>query len=90
MIDNALSGHLGAYYRSQLAISELKTAIFELLASTSLAGLTNAEIGRALGIYHGHIGHEGHVSRTLLGLMEQEGVVQQDDESKRWNLIVRA
>ena len=34
----------------------------------------------------GHVRHEGHVSRTLLGLMESEEVVRQDTESKKWFL----
>jgi len=48
--------------------------------------LTNAEIGRSLGIYAGHVDHEGHIPRTLLALMEKEGVVQQDPASKRWKI----
>lgn len=48
--------------------------------------MTNAEIGRSLGIYAGHVGHEGHIPRTLLALMESDGVVSQDEKSKRWVL----
>jgi hypothetical protein len=39
-----------------------------------------------LGIYQGHIGHEGHVSRTILGLLEAEQVVVQNKETKLWSL----
>lgn len=31
------------------------------------------------------MGHEGHISRSLLAIMESKGVVQQD-EDKRWTL----
>ena len=75
-----------AYRDAQRALADLKGAIYELLSSRTDGELTNAEIGRALGIYAGHVGHEGHVSRTLLALMESDGVVEQDEDSKRWRL----
>ncbi len=87
MTTNRRLNRATAYHRAQLAISELKTAVLEFLQESDETGLTNAEIGRGLGIYHGHVGHEGHVSRTLLGLMEQEGVVRQDEDSKRWIVV---
>lgn len=73
------------YTRAQRAMADLKGAVYELLA-TAPNGLSNAEIGRRLGIYQGHVGHEGHVSRTLLGLLEAEEVVTQDKSSKLWTL----
>ena len=75
-----------AYERAQRAILELKRSIHELLATSPPEGLQNAEIGRALGIYMGHAGHEGHIPRVLLGLMENEGAVVQDPGTKRWRL----
>lgn len=66
-------------------MAELKGVAYELL-DTAAEGLTNAEIGRALGIYQGHVGHEGHVSRTILALLESEEVAIQDSTSKRWVL----
>jgi DNA-binding IclR family transcriptional regulator len=72
------------YLRAQRAVAELKAAIVQLLQLHP--SLTNAEIGRSLGIYHGHVGHEGHIPRTLLALLEEEGIAQQDQKSKRWNL----
>ncbi len=74
------------YTRAQRAMAELKGAAYELLAS-SPKGLTNAEIGRRLGIYQGHVGHEGHISRTILALLESEEVVRQDKGSKRWTAL---
>jgi len=54
---------------AQQAIVDLKTAIHNTLFQKP-DGLSNAEIGRLLGIYHGHSGkHEGHISRVLLDLM---------------------
>ena len=75
-----------AYKMAQSAIAELKSSIYLLLSSCDDNGLSNAEIGRALGIYHGHIGHEGHIPRTLLAIMEHEGAVEQNAETKRWLL----
>jgi DNA-binding IclR family transcriptional regulator len=73
------------YRTAQLAIAELKAAVLEVISRGPESGLKNAEIGRALGIYRGHEGHEGHISRTLLAMLEEEGVVRQD-EDKRWSL----
>lgn len=74
------------YERAQEAMTQLKIAIHDLLCMSCANGLTNAEIGRQLGIYAGHKGHQGHVSRTLLSTMEIEGVVKQDPASRRWAL----
>ena len=74
------------YMRAQRGLSDIKAAIHDLLSECGESGLSNAEIGRALGIYAGHEGHEGHIPRTLLALMEVEGVVGQDHETKRWRL----
>lgn len=75
------------YKQAQLGITELKSAIFELL-ERSKTGLTNADIGRSLGIYMGHEGHEGHISRTLLALMEREGAILQRGERGPWVINV--
>lgn len=51
-------------------------------------GLRNVDIGKALGIYAGHQDqHKGHIPRTLLALMREEGVVDQDPDSGRWRLV---
>jgi len=34
----------------------------------------------------GHVEHEGHIPRTLLAIMEAEGVVEQVKETKAWRL----
>jgi hypothetical protein len=75
-----------AYQLAQRAMADLKSAVYAVLEEAPSDGLTNAEIGRGLGIYAGHIEHEGHISRTLLALMEKEGVVQQSQVTKRWTL----
>ena len=54
------------YTRAQRALAELKGAVFELIAN-SPKGISNAEIGRQLGIYGGHSGQAGHISRTRVG-----------------------
>ena len=56
------------------------------LEESGIYGLSNAELGKSLGIYSGHIGHEGHISRTLLSLLKSENVVYQEENTKRWFL----
>ena len=73
------------YTRAQRAMADLKGAVYELIAEAE-SPLSNAEIGRRLGIYQGHVGHEGHISRTLLGLLESEEVIVQDKDTKMWRL----
>ncbi|WP_454701780.1 hypothetical protein [Agrobacterium burrii] len=74
------------YAVAQPAMSQLKSAIYLLLKSDKSEGMKNSEIGRSLGIYTGHVEHEGHISRTLLSIMEAEGVVEQNKETKLWSL----
>jgi hypothetical protein len=74
-----------AYILAQEAMSGLRSAVY-LLLKNAPDGLKNSEIGRSLGIYSGHVGHEGHISRTILALMEAEGVVRQDVSTKAWTL----
>lgn len=73
------------YRRAQMAMAELKGAVLALLERSG-AGLSNASIGRSLGIYAGHKGHEGHISRTILAILEQEGVVEQRSEDRTWTI----
>lgn len=77
---------IDAYALAQDVMSKLRSAIYMLLEKAPDEGLKNAEIGRALGIYSGHVGHEGHISRTILALMEAEGVVEQNADTKSWHL----
>ncbi|MQB06446.1 hypothetical protein DXT91_20345 [Agrobacterium tumefaciens] len=74
------------YAVAQLAMSQLKSAIYLLLKDAKIEGMKNSEIGRSLGIYTGHVDHEGHIPRTLLSIMEAEGVVEQNKETKLWSL----
>lgn len=77
---------LAPFERAQKALAQLRIAIHDALMDNRGEGLTNAQIGRCLGIYMGHKGHQGHVSRTLLSMMEAEGSVYQDPVSKKWCL----
>lgn len=77
---------MSPYEKAQLAMVRLKAAVYELLEAGPENGLRNADIGRALGIYAGHRGHEGHVPRTILGILEQEGVISQDINTKHWRI----
>ena len=74
------------YHLAQGAIADLKAAVLYLLTDAQDGGMSNAQIGRSLGIYTGHVGHEGHISRTLLAIMESEAVVEQDKSTKKWTL----
>lgn len=81
-----MESNIEAYNLSQRALADIKTAIF-LFLKVNAGGSKNSEIGKALGIYQGHSGkHEGHISRTLLEQMRTEGIVKQDDETKKWSL----
>ncbi len=75
-----------AYQIAQEAMAELKAAVYLLLKEKGKNGLQNVQIGKSLGIYTGHIRHEGHISRTILAIMESEGVVKQNKETKKWYL----
>ncbi len=74
------------YFLAQTGIVQLKAAIHLVLSKAPAAGLKNSEIGRLLGIYTGHVEHEGHIPRVCLALMEAEGVVEQDSATKLWRL----
>jgi hypothetical protein len=74
-----------AYHRAQTAMADLKGSVLSLLEQ-NIEGMSNAAIGRSLGIYGGHKGHEGHIPRTLLAMLEQEGVVQQNPGNQLWTV----
>jgi hypothetical protein len=74
-----------AYHIAQRAIADLKAAVFSILLGNP-DGISNAQLGRTLGIYAGHVGHEGHISRTLLAMLAEEGVAEQDSISKKWRI----
>ena len=75
---------MNPYHLAQHALADLKTSIL-LLLEQNPDGLKNVEIGKALGIYAGHVRHEGHIPRTMLAMMEAEGLVDQD-ENKAWHV----
>lgn len=81
--------NVDAYIEAQRAIVALKAAILTVISGSNSEGVRNAEIGRQLGIYGGHVGHEGHIPRTILAQLQTEGVVRQDPASKRWYLCER-
>ncbi|ESX18302.1 hypothetical protein X747_06440 [Mesorhizobium sp. LNJC384A00] len=77
------------YLMAQSAMAQLKAAIHMLLSQAPQQGLRNSEIGRQLGIYMGHVEHQGHIPRTLLSIMESEGAVEQDKATKCWRLAIK-
>jgi hypothetical protein len=76
-----------AFQLAQSAMADLKVAVRILLSEAPKQGLTNAQIGRTLGIYAGHVKHVGHISRTILELLGRDGVAEQDGERGPWRLI---
>lgn len=86
MMESTLATTGLAYQSAQRALADLKHAIFVVLAAGPAEGMKNSQIGRSLGIYAGHIRHQGHISRTLLEMMLNEGIVDQDPKTKLWRL----
>lgn len=74
------------YEKAQMGITLLKAAVYEMLLEAGEKGVRNVDVGKRLGIYAGHIGHQGHIPRTILELLRSEGVADQGSE-KRWSLI---
>lgn len=74
------------YYKAQSGLALMKDAVYQLLKDCDPKGLRNVDIGKSLGIYNGHKRHEGHISRTLLEMMQTEGVIEQRSD-KLWYLI---
>lgn len=85
-MDSTLTTTGSAYQSAQRALADLKHSVFVVLAAGPAEGMKNSQIGRSLGIYAGHVRHQGHISRTLLEMMLNEGVVDQDPKTKLWRL----
>ena len=75
-----------AYKDAQRAMALLKAAVYQVLLNAGTGGMKNVEVGKALGIHAGHVRHEGHIPRTLLAIMEGEGVTEQDAATKSWRI----
>ncbi len=75
------------YFMAQTAIANLKSAVRVTLENGPARGMSHVQIGKTLGIHAGHVGHAGHIPRTLLALLDSEGVVQQDPDTKLWSLV---
>ena len=67
-------------------MASLKSAVYRVLLDAAPDSLRNVDVGKILGIYAGHVKHKGHIPRTLLAIMETEGVVEQDPATKFWRL----
>src|SRR5262245_37861189 len=75
-----------AYRRAQRAMAELKAATVDLLATAGAEGLRNSQIGRLLGIYQGHVRHQGHISRTILEMLQADGIAEQNGQGGPWQM----
>lgn len=75
------------YLMAQSAIANLKSAVRTTLENGPVRGMSNAQIGKSLGIHASHVEHAGHISQTILALLESEGVVMQDAGTKLWSLV---
>jgi hypothetical protein len=71
------------YAKAQHGLTEVKASVLRLLLAAGKQGLKNSQIGRGLGIYAGHVGHEGHISRTILAMLEAEGLIRQEAPASR-------
>ena len=67
--------------------AKMRAAVYGLLSQEPRRPITNAEIGRTLAIYGGHIGHVGHISRAVLEDLKRDGLVEQDAGSKAWSVV---
>lgn len=75
------------YHIAQRGLADIKAAIYLVLKNAPEEGMRNVDIGRTLGINYGHSGkHHDHIPRTMLEIMQQEGVVEQHEKNKRWTL----
>ena len=77
------------YDQAQLAISMLKSSVYNLLNANKAEGLRNVDVARKLGIRggigpHSEIQHRDWISKTILCIMEREEVVEQ--VGTRWFL----
>ena len=89
-MDREVEIRIRAYRRAQRALAELKSAVVDLLATAGPEGLRNSQVGRSLGIYAGHVQHEGHVSRTILEMLQDDGVAEQEEKGGPWRLRQRS
>ena len=73
------------YGMAQDGINRIKSAILGLIIQAGDDGMRNVEIGKSLGVYSGHTAgeHEGHISRSLLNILQNEGMVEQRTD-KKW------
>jgi DNA polymerase/3'-5' exonuclease PolX len=69
---------LRAYRRAQRALAELEAAVVEILATAGSERLRNSQVGRLLGIHPGHVKHQGHISRTVLEMLHEDCVAEQE------------
>ena len=83
---NKVELRVDAYRQAQRAVADLKAAVLALLAAAEPGGMSNSQVGRLLGIYQGHVGHEGHISRTVLQMLQADGVIEQEGPRGVWRL----
>ena len=76
-----------AFETAQGALAALKAAVRTVLENGPEEGLRNVDVGQCLGIYGGHVEHVGHISRTVLAMLECDGVAEQFGPEKRWRLV---
>jgi|GEM_PF-5404189 hypothetical protein len=85
-MDRETEIRIGAYRKAQNAIAELKSAVVDVLATAGSDGLRNSQIGRLLGIYQGHVRHQGHISRTILEMLQADGIAEQREQGGPWQI----
>ena len=68
------------YSQSQQAISILKSCVYRVLEESGNKGLRNSEISTKLGIRTADGSSKDWITRTVLGMMEREEVVEKNGD----------
>ena len=77
------------YRRAQVALADLKAAARGVLLSAPSDGLADDDVGRLLGLNALSGTADGQLTRTILGVLEAEGVATKD-EGERWHFRTRS
>jgi hypothetical protein len=64
------------YSQAQQAIAILKSCIYQVLEDSGNSGLRNADISTKLGVRTADGNSKDWITRTVLGMMEREEVVE--------------
>ena len=73
------------YYRSQVALADLKMAALDVLGGDMEGVGTSADnVVRLLGLSVAHLDNKGQLVDVILGILEHEGLATRNSESGLW------